>query len=101
MAKIFRKIEPSVTLNDFLAKAKTVKEFISSTGKRYLVTKIKNDIMYFQRLDANEGEWNMDLMKVHKAYLELNDFATRKFKSYVPRTHSPARGLLIYLRMLD
>ncbi|RZJ56295.1 MAG: hypothetical protein EOO44_00055 [Flavobacterium sp.] len=40
-------------------------------------------------------EWTMDLEKVLTAYKELIDFRTENFRSYVPRTHSPALGLLL------
>ena len=102
MAKTYHKTKPIVTLNDFLAKAKTIKQFTSSSGKRYLVTSIEGDIMHFIRLDANEDfDWQMNLKNVYTAYLELEDFATINFKPFVPITHSPARGLLIHLGMLE
>ncbi len=56
-------------------------------------------IMSFQRLSSNVI-WKMDLKGVYQAYQELNDYKTINFKPYVPRTHSPALGLLIHLKLL-
>jgi len=102
MPKTFHKTKPNISLSDFLARAKTIKKFNSTGGKRYLVTKVDGDIMHFNRLDANEEiNWTMNLKNVYKAYRELEDFATINFKPFVPITHSPARGLLLHLRMLE
>jgi hypothetical protein len=42
----------------------------------------------------------MDLLKVYEAYHELDHFDTEAFRAYVPRRHSPARGLLLHLELL-
>jgi len=64
--------------------------------------RIENDEMFFLRLDAKGNkEWPMNLKNVYQAYKELEDFATINFKPYVPITHSPARGLLLHLGMLE
>lgn len=102
MPKTFHKTDPHVTLNEFLDKAKTVTKFTSSNGRRYLVTGIESDEMLFRRLDAKEDtEWRMNLKNVYRAYQVLEDFATLNFKPFVPITHSPARGLLLHLGMLE
>ena len=101
MNKKFKRAEPIIPLSEFLDKAKKVKSFTSSKGKRYEVQRIENNEMFFLRLDAkSEKEWSMNLKEVYRAYQELEDFATINFKSYVNRTHSPARSLLLHLSML-
>jgi len=102
MLKTFRKVVPFITLNDFLSKASAVERFTSSHCRRYLVTGIEDDKILFRRLDAKERKgWSMNLKNVFKAYQELEDFATINFKPFVPITHSPARGLLLHLGMLQ
>jgi len=102
MDKVFYKTKPLITLDDFLDRAKGVTKFTSSNGRRYLVTGIDKDEMLFRRLDAKEDmEWSMNLKNVYRAYDELEDFATINFKPFVPIRHSPARGLLIHLGMLE
>lgn len=101
MNKKFQRIEPIISLSEFLDKARKVKSFTSSNGRRYEVKRIENDEMFFLRLDAkSEEEWSMELKEVYRAYKELDDFATVNFKPYIPIIHSPARGLLLHLRML-
>ena len=102
MATRFHKVKPLVSLKDFLEKAKTVESFTSSNGRRYSVDSVIDDEMFFWRLDADENTiWKMDLKNLYRAYQELEDFATINFKPYVPITHSPARGLLLHLGMLE
>jgi len=101
MNKKFQRTEPIISLSDFLDKARKVKSFTSSNGRRYEVQRIENDKMFFIRLDAkSEEEWSMNLKEVYRAYTELEDFTTVNFKPFVPITHSPARGLLLNLGML-
>lgn len=102
MAKSFRKVKPLITLSEFLDRARKVKSFTSSNGRRYKVQRIENDVMFFHRLDAkSEEEWSMNLKEVYRAYKELEDFATVNFKPYVNRRHSPARGLLLHLDLIQ
>jgi len=102
MSTTFHKTKPTVSLADFLERAKAVKGFTSSRGQRYKVLRIDNGEMFFLRLDAKgNNEWQMNLKNVYQAYKELGDFATINFKPYVPITHSPARGLLLHLGMLE
>ena len=102
MNKKFQRTEPIISLSDFLDKARKVKSFTSSNGRRYEVQRIENDEMFFLRLDAkSEEEWSMNLKEVYRAFKELEDFATVNFKPFVPITHSPARGLLLNLGMLE
>lgn len=101
MAKTFQKVKPIIPLSEFLDRSNKVKSFTSSNGRRYEVQRIKNDEMFFLRLDArSEEEWSMNLKEVYRAYKELEDFTTVNFKPFVPITHSPARGLLLHLGML-
>ncbi len=103
MAKTYHKTKLVVSLNEFLSNARTVKFFISSGGKRYKVSKVdNNDEMFFKRIDADQDlDWSFNLNDVFKAYINLNDFATKNFKPFVPIRHSPARGLLLHLGMLE
>jgi hypothetical protein len=102
MPNLFKKVKPLVSKSDFLLRAKSVSKFTSSRGRRYFVKKIENEEMFFIRLDArNDREWSMNLNEVYHAYQMLDDFATINFKRFVPIRHSPARGLLLHLGMLE
>lgn len=102
MKKTYRKLEPIISKEDFLNRALSVRRFTSSGGKLYQVIDIEKDVMHFRRLDANTSiEWPMNLSNVYKAYFELTDFKTINFRPYVPITHSPARGLLLHLGLLE
>ncbi|PWS33369.1 hypothetical protein [Pedobacter paludis] len=97
----FVKKRANSSLEDFLTEAAQVKNFKSSTGRAYQVLDIVNHQMSFLRLDAkSDAPWVMDLKAVYRAYQELDDFETLNFKKYVPRRHSPARGLLLHLQLL-
>ena len=61
--------------------------------------KITDSIITFLR-ESTQKRWKMNLKDVHKAYLEITDFKTMHFKSYLPRTQSPALGLLIKMRLI-
>jgi hypothetical protein len=99
---LFTKSEPQITFPLFLEKCKEVKHFNSTSGKRYKVIKIDNELMRFVRLDGKfpDMEWNLNLIKLHQAYTVLDDFSTSNFMPFVPRSHSPARGLLVFLGLL-
>lgn len=96
----FVKQHPVISYSEFLNKLKDLKRFSSSSGKRYEVDAVSNEIIYFLRLDANNSHWKIDLRKLYLAYTELEDFNTENFKPYLSRTHSPGRGLLIKLNLL-
>jgi len=97
----YSKTLPIISQEDFLNKARIVRGFTSSNGKRYMVDSVEGDEMNLIRLDAEwDGIWTMDLREVYYAYCELEDFQTKSFKNYVPRCHSPARGLLLHLGLL-
>ena len=101
MVKIFYKVMPVKSEKAFLEASKNVTNFNSSTGKRYKVLKVENDVMSFTRLDADDSKvWEMNLSQLCKAYIELEDFSTINFKPYVPITHSPGRVLLIHLKLI-
>lgn len=60
--------------------------------------------MNFLRLDSESSKWDMDLKKLYKAFIELDESKfsnTKNFKPYVPRTHSPGRGLLVNLGLIE
>lgn len=102
MPNTYKKVKPIISFSDFKEKAIKISSFTSSTGKRYKVKSIFGNEMYFLRLDTKSDlEWSMNLEEVYRAYKELDDFATNNFKPYVPITHSPARGLLIHLGLLE
>ena len=97
----FIRSKPIIALESFLHGSGKVKDFTSSSGKRYRVLSIENNTMKFIRLDAASTDpWEMDLKGVYRAYSELEDFSTISFKKFVPRKHSPARGLLLHLKLL-
>lgn len=88
----------TVNVEEFFRQAKKLKSFSSSSGKRYVVTCIKGDVILFKRTDSKnpDKDWSFDLKKVFEAFNNLSDFKTENFKRYVPVRHSPARGLLIH-----
>lgn len=97
----FIKSKPIISLESFLHQAGKVRDFTSSEGKRYRAVSIQDNKMKFLRLEAaSTAPWNMDLTSVYQAYLELDNFDTISFKKFVPRKHSPARGLLLHLGLL-
>lgn len=95
----YKKTQPAISYQDFYNLAKSSNSFKSLTGKFYDVISINDSTMNFVRKSSGE-QWKMDLKGVHRAYLDLNDFKTANFKPYVTRTHSPALGLLLHLRLL-
>lgn len=100
MGKIMIKTQPDISFHGFLALVKTVTEFRSVTGKEYSDVKVTENVkMSFVRKSSGKI-WAMDLMGVHQAYLHLTDFRTKNFREYVPRTHSPALGLLLEIGLL-
>ncbi len=98
----YTKTQPDISLDAFLKKITSVESFTSTGGKRYKVIGLDNKILKFCRLDGKKPEmpWSMNLEKLYEAYKQLDDFSTVNFKPFVPRTHSPARGLLLYLQLL-
>lgn len=95
----YKKTNPQITFKDFFALVRNVKIFHSLMGHSYEVKSINGLVISFDRQTTGK-RWGMDLAGVHKAYLELDDFKTANFKPYVPRTHSPAMGLLLHLGLL-
>ncbi|WP_333888583.1 hypothetical protein [Sphingobacterium siyangense] len=95
----FNKTNPTIAYEEFYDLTKSVEFFKSLTGKEYDVKSLDVDEMKFVRVSTGE-KWSMNLKGVHQAYLELTDFKTVNFKPYVPRTHSPALGLLLHLGLL-
>jgi len=95
----FNKTNPTIAYEEFYDLVRPVDQFGSLTGKKYNVLSAENHVMSFLRVSTGE-KWSMNLKEVHRAYLELTDFKTVNFKPYVPRTHSPALGLLLHLGLL-
>lgn len=95
----YTKTNPKISYTHFYNMVLPVTKFKSLTGKEYDVKSLDADKMKFVRVSTGE-KWSMNLAGVHQAYLELTDFKTANFKPYVPRTHSPALGLLLHLGLL-
>ncbi|MBI1184864.1 hypothetical protein GC194_11355 [bacterium] len=99
---MYIKIKPIISKEEFLSRAKAVKNYLSSSGKRYHVARFEGNIMYFQRLDAKSTKTTpIDLEMIYLAYEKLEHFETENFRPFVERKHSPARGLLIHLGLLE
>lgn len=96
---IYNKTNPEISFENFLKLSKVLKSFKSLKGHEYLIEEWNDSIMTFERLSTNKI-WKMDVKNVYKAYLELSSFKTVNFKPYVNRTHSPALGLLLTLKLL-
>jgi len=98
----YTKTQPNISLLLFVEKCKDVDSFNSTSGKRYKATKVEDNFMKVLRLDGKkpELEWRISLNKLHEAYSLLDNFDTQSFKPFLPRVHSPARGLLIHLGLL-
>lgn len=96
---IYKKLNPEITFDNFFKLSKTLKSFESLKGSKYLVKDWNDSIMSFERLSTNKV-WKMDIKNVYQAYIELESFRTSDFKSYVNRTHSPALGLILTLKLL-
>jgi hypothetical protein len=96
----YKKVFPIITLSTFLQRTASVTKFTSSTGRRYKVTKVFDNVIVFRRLDAKNLPWDIDLRQLYKAYVELDDYATENFRKYIPRRHSPGRGLLLHLKLI-
>jgi hypothetical protein len=89
-----------ISYPDFLEQIMKVKQFNSSRGRRYEMDGLRNDIMFFRRIDAGGTDWNIDLKQLYRAYTELETFETENFRPYVPQRHSPGRGLLLHLGLI-
>lgn len=98
----YTKTDSAISIEDFLKKVSVIKNFSSTSGKRYQVTKYDGQSLKFLRLDGKKPDmaWSLNLPKLYQAYKELSDFSTENFRPYVPIHHSPARGLLLHLGLL-
>jgi len=96
------KTKPDISYEGFIELVRDVKEFNSTTGKRYQVSQYDTTHLKFYRLDGKkpEMEWSINLSKLYQAYQSLTDFSTPNFKPFVPITHSPGRGLLLKMGLL-
>ncbi|MGV8880378.1 MAG: hypothetical protein ACOH2A_15260 [Sphingobacteriaceae bacterium] len=95
----YKKTQPEISYPDFLNLTRSLKTFKSLRAKQYDIVAIEGSQISFIRKSSCE-KWKMDLKGVHQAYIELMDFKTNNFKTYVNRTHSPALGLLLELGLL-
>ena len=92
---------PIISEQEFLEKASTIKEFSSPRGQRYKVLSVEGKIMKFKRLDAKSGKSeSFSLHAVYVAYDCIEEFLTENFEPFVPRQHSPARALLLALKLI-
>jgi len=96
---MYKKINPTISFIEFIKLVGPVAFFNSLEGAEYVVQNLKEHTMHFIRKSSGE-KWSMDLKEVYRAYIELTDFRTENFRPYVPLTHSPALGLLLYLDLL-
>lgn len=96
---IYKKTNPSIGYVEFRKMIEPVTVFKGLRGQEYEIRNIEGSKMRFIR-KSKGVEWSMDLEGVLRAYKELTDFKTINFKPYVPRTHSPALGLLLHLGLL-
>lgn len=80
-----------------------ITDFVSlPKGKRYRISSFENGILHFSRLDSNpQKNWSFKIKDVYRAYQKLSNFNTASFSAYVPIRHSPARGLLYKLKMIE
>lgn len=80
-----------------------MKVLARTSGKRYKITKVGNEIMKFVKREdkKTEVEWRLNLEKLYYAYLSSGNFSTIYFKPFVPRKHLPTRGLLIHWDLLN
>ncbi len=96
----FQKIRPVISYTEFLQAIKEIKDFASTRGKLYAADGIMDEMLYFQRLNAQITDDAIDLKALYRAYVELDDYHTENFRPYVPRKHSPGRALLLRLQLI-
>ncbi len=94
-----KKTNPNISYVDFCHLVKAITQFKSIKGNLYSVISIEDCIITFLR-ESTQKRWKMNLKDVHRAYLEITDFKTIQFKPYLPRTQSPALGLLIKMGLV-
>lgn len=94
-----KKTNPSISYDEFFNLIKPITQFKSLKGNSYTVISIEDTIITFLR-ESTEKQWKMNLKDVHRAYLDITDFKTINFKPYLPRTQSPALGLLIKMGLI-
>ena len=94
-----KKTNPTISYIDFYNLVKPIAQFKSIKGNIYSVISVEDSIITFIR-ESTQKRWKMNLKDVHKAYQEIKDFKTIHFKPYLPRTQSPALGLLIKMGLI-
>lgn len=96
---MYKKINPTISFIELKKLVEPVVFFNSVKGAEYVVEKLEGNTMHFIRKSSGK-KWSMDLTEVLKAYKAITDFKTENFRPYVPRTHSPALGLLLHLGLI-
>lgn len=94
-----KKTNPTISYDEFYNLVKPITQFKSLKGNLYSVISIEDSIITFLR-ESTQKQWKMNLKDVHRAYLEIKDFKTIHFKPYLPRTQSPAFGLLVKIGLV-
>jgi hypothetical protein len=97
------KSSKKINEEEFLLKAKKIKSFSSSLGKKYVVTHIKDDDISFKRADAKnpDKEWSFDLKKVFEAFENLSDFKTESFRKICSNKALSGERFINSLRAFD
>ena len=96
---MYSKTNPTINFAEFIKAILQITNFKSLRGREYKVISVEDGVMNFIRLSSGK-KWSMNLEKLLVAYKELKEFKTEAFRPYVPRTHSPALGLLLHLDLL-
>jgi len=92
---------PIISEKEFVEKASAIKEFSSPRGQRYEVLSVEGKIMKFKRLDAKSGKSeSFSLHAVYVAYDCIEEFLAESFIPFVSSKHSPARALLLALKLI-
>jgi hypothetical protein len=98
----FSKVLPIVPFSKFMVQAARVREFAGQAGTAYSVDRIEGNTLCFRRLHAKNKEriQRLDLRELYRALRELDDFATKNFRDFIPGTHSPGRAFLVHLGLI-
>lgn len=86
--------------NSFFKNALALKEFTSPDGTTYKVDGSTEKGFRFKRPGKSKSQ-PLDLLKVYRAYEQIEDYSTEAFKPYVGGKQSPARALLFQLQMIE
>lgn len=87
------------TFANFKRKAKSLITFSSPEGTMYKVTDVAGDQLTYLRPGKLKAE-PLDLRKVYEAYKQIEDYTTDAFKPFINGQQSPARALLLELKLI-